>query len=106
MGALALAIPAPAVKGAFNTVADDFGPLARVLADTIPEMGAHVRAERVNHFCLTIFCPKRHQLLPEVMQGNGVAGRKFRGVQHLKPAEGHGQGATWGISRYHGRHFH
>ena len=89
MRALAVAIPAPAVERALNTIAHDARAFSGLFPDAVAKMRAHVGAEGVYYLCFTALCSEDHQLLSKVFDRDGVADLELMRVEDLEPAHRH-----------------
>ena len=89
MGALAVAIPAPAVERTLDTIAHNARSLAGLFPNAVAKMRAHVWAEGVYHLRLATFCSEDHQLLSKVFDRDGVADLELMRVEDLEPAHRH-----------------
>ena len=89
MCALAVAIPAPAMEWALNTIAHNAWALSGLFPDAVAKVRAHVRAEGVYYLRFTTLCSEYHQFLPEVFNRDGIANLEFMRVEDLEPAHRH-----------------
>ena len=60
------------MEGAFDAIAHDTWPFTGLLADSITQVSAHVRAEGVDNFCLASFRSENNEFLPEVFDRNRI----------------------------------
>jgi hypothetical protein len=87
---LTLAIKLPAVKWAYDTVTNDFGPFTHLLTDTIAQMCSHVRAIRINRFGFARLGSENHEIFVKVKYGLGLTRTDFICVRDVEPPIRHG----------------
>lgn len=83
VGVLALAVEAPAVEGAHDLAVLDHA--------AVPQVGAHVGAERILNMGLTVVVAPQHQVAAEVLQGLDIADGEVGGIRNDEPAERYGE---------------
>ena len=77
------------MERALNTIADNAWTLSGLFPDAIAKMRTHVWAEGVYYLCFTTLCSEDHQLLPEVLNRDGIANLELMRVEDLEPAHRH-----------------